>query len=464
MSLTKVNYSMIKGAVFNVLDYGAKGDGATDDTAAIQAAIADAVTANGGTVYFPVGNYRISSTLVLPYEAVITLAGDGNYETSKGTRLRWVGSDNSSMIDVGAYNFMRDMFLYRSGGSYTNLIGVDVKGTVSVNTPNVIISNVHTKGFTTGFYFDFSYYVLMDRCRSTYCDYGIRLGTECNAFVLLNTFVSRCTTAGIYFEGTGSRGVLFSGCAFEGCAVGVDCTNGSPQNVKFDTCYFEANTANDIKLKGFSVVVDNCFFNGSNPSSASIDVVASNGGVTIKNCTWNGGYLANQVYGFPAVNPGFLRSSVTLGQEFWVNGSDSPKSHALVNAPWLITDQILIQPDSNVNYVMTDVLDASLPYDEYLISPGNFQLLNKRLVAAFLIIETQIVTNNTFRLRIGYSGASYDQIFDTTFTGTLAPSSGWQQLTLLQARVIILPPPYRWRFITAAGTSGKFRIGLVISD
>lgn len=38
MSLTKVTYSMIKGAPINVFDYGAVGDGSTDDTAAIQAA------------------------------------------------------------------------------------------------------------------------------------------------------------------------------------------------------------------------------------------------------------------------------------------------------------------------------------------------------------------------------------------------------------------------------------------
>ena len=41
--------------------YGAKGDGVTDDTAAIQSAINAAYNAGGGTVYLPCGNYALAS-------------------------------------------------------------------------------------------------------------------------------------------------------------------------------------------------------------------------------------------------------------------------------------------------------------------------------------------------------------------------------------------------------------------
>lgn len=54
------------GPFYNVKDYGAQGDDAYDNTAAIQAAI-DAAYANnprGGTVYIPSGVYRISNPLV----------------------------------------------------------------------------------------------------------------------------------------------------------------------------------------------------------------------------------------------------------------------------------------------------------------------------------------------------------------------------------------------------------------
>src|SRR5262245_46793798 len=55
--------------VINVKDWGAKGDGTTDDYTAIQLAInkcitLDGMTPRGGTVFFPSGGYRLSAPLV----------------------------------------------------------------------------------------------------------------------------------------------------------------------------------------------------------------------------------------------------------------------------------------------------------------------------------------------------------------------------------------------------------------
>ncbi|KJF18052.1 right-handed parallel beta-helix repeat-containing protein [Acidithrix ferrooxidans] len=51
------------GQVFNVKAYGAKGDGVTDDTAAIQAAI-NAASTVFGTIFFPPGKYLCAGALV----------------------------------------------------------------------------------------------------------------------------------------------------------------------------------------------------------------------------------------------------------------------------------------------------------------------------------------------------------------------------------------------------------------
>ncbi|HSN67436.1 MAG TPA: glycosyl hydrolase family 28-related protein, partial [Fusibacter sp.] len=59
---------------FNVKNYGAKGDGVTDDRSAIQSAI-DAASAQNGIVLFPAATYKISNYVSL--KSNITLSGYG---------------------------------------------------------------------------------------------------------------------------------------------------------------------------------------------------------------------------------------------------------------------------------------------------------------------------------------------------------------------------------------------------
>lgn len=49
--------------IINVKDYGATGDGVTDDTAAVKSALADATTSN--LVYFPAGSYIITNGITI---------------------------------------------------------------------------------------------------------------------------------------------------------------------------------------------------------------------------------------------------------------------------------------------------------------------------------------------------------------------------------------------------------------
>lgn len=93
MSLTKVSYSMIQGAVFNALDYGADPTGVADSTAAIQAAINaayalslgnitvpyDVIRKGGSTVYLPAGAYKTTATVEL--KEGVTLQGAGRFST-----------------------------------------------------------------------------------------------------------------------------------------------------------------------------------------------------------------------------------------------------------------------------------------------------------------------------------------------------------------------------------------------
>jgi hypothetical protein len=61
------------GLHFNVRDFGAKGDGATDDTAPLQKALETAARGGGGIVFAPTGNYLVKGHLVVPDN--VTLEG-----------------------------------------------------------------------------------------------------------------------------------------------------------------------------------------------------------------------------------------------------------------------------------------------------------------------------------------------------------------------------------------------------
>ncbi len=78
------------GPVFNVKDYGAAGDGVTNDTLAIQAALDAAYNSSepgdphsGGVVVFPQSEYMISSTLFV--NTGVNIIGFGNPDLIPGT-------------------------------------------------------------------------------------------------------------------------------------------------------------------------------------------------------------------------------------------------------------------------------------------------------------------------------------------------------------------------------------------
>ena len=83
-------------STFNVLDYGATGDGQTLDTAALQAAIEACSRAGGGTVYVPAGQYVtgslfLKSHITLYLEAGSTLLGSQNVADYPPVESRWEG-------------------------------------------------------------------------------------------------------------------------------------------------------------------------------------------------------------------------------------------------------------------------------------------------------------------------------------------------------------------------------------
>lgn len=152
MSLTRVSYSLINGAVFNVLDYGAVGDGTTNSTTAIQAAIT-AAAVGGGAVYLPAGDYKLTATLQIPYG--VSIFGDG----ATASVLKCL-SCNALTFTSGAYDngkmFYEDFGMEGMVGSTANWAAVEsllpAGGTHGVESRDGLVFNrLKIRNFNQGF-------------------------------------------------------------------------------------------------------------------------------------------------------------------------------------------------------------------------------------------------------------------------------------------------------------------------
>lgn len=125
----------------SVLDFGAKGDGITDDTNTIQAAInyiKNTFGDRGGTVFFPIGEYKFSTVLISSKH--IKLDGSG---TLKGTVLICSVERANPSYD----NNIKDLFTRIEGLRFIHDVGNNTDAIVIRNTRCVNISNCYFQNY-----------------------------------------------------------------------------------------------------------------------------------------------------------------------------------------------------------------------------------------------------------------------------------------------------------------------------
>ncbi|MFD9212100.1 glycosyl hydrolase family 28-related protein [Streptomyces sp. NPDC059544] len=241
----------------NVRDYGATGDDNTDDTAAIQAALA--ACPMGGIVYLPAGAYRTSAPLTIP--PAVTLMGthsnlmtvvnltdppcyikpfeafegaavfefldeiDGGYSTiSAEHRILNVMIDGSELVDPGIDGIsargniqnvaLRDVTIRRVTGAGINTMANGGFFPYSWRLHRVMIDNCGWHGFAMQVMTDLT---LID-CQA--------IGNGANGFEINNAANSHAIgcraewndnngyhLTGDWATGTGSGGMLLSGCS-----------------------------------------------------------------------------------------------------------------------------------------------------------------------------------------------------------------------------------------------------------
>lgn len=155
----------------SVKDFGALGDGATDDTAAFQAAIDSVYAAGGGTIFIPEGTYRITS-LVKNWAFAISVRLVGAGKTA--TVLQKIGLSTTPIINFSASVGTLD--------TYCSISDLKITGNVKTH---------HGLQLTRWARFDVSR-VLIDNCDVAFENIGSLVFTVYDCAIQGNNIGYRC--------------------------------------------------------------------------------------------------------------------------------------------------------------------------------------------------------------------------------------------------------------------------------
>ncbi len=201
----------------NVKELGARGDAQTDDTAAIQKALASA--RNGSTIYLPPGTYKVTATLKLTGPLVgVSVMGHG-----RGTILLWDGAPGGTVLTD-------------DGVAYSRFVGIqfDGRGRAAVGFRHASFHRFETevrhqhlafRGFT---------------------DAAV-LADPRDKYALAETSFENCLfedcRRGVVFVSFNDYNYTFDGCEFRRCGTAIQCEHG---NFYARNCHFEGSKVVDV--------------------------------------------------------------------------------------------------------------------------------------------------------------------------------------------------------------------------
>lgn len=239
----------------SVKDFGATGDGVTNDTAAIQAAI-DAATLAGGSVYVPPGVYLCSNLRVTQVSA------DGGLSTS---RFMFYGAGQSSILKASAANPILHI-----GNTYvtTAMFDVEVTGLNfdgnSTSTSNILLTAAHR--------------VYISRCKvQRSAGVGIRL----NDGSFGSNVIEKCL-----IRNNGSHGIYVP----DSTDGGTNQANGNALKIRDNTIL--SNTGSGIRItSGNSILIQ------GNDISSNANGGVVLGGTTVRSVSLIGNYFEDHWQG-----------------------------------------------------------------------------------------------------------------------------------------------------------------------
>jgi hypothetical protein len=207
-------------------DFQAKGDGKTDDTRALQAAMDEAAKGSRGTTLFlPPGTYCITSSLALTYAINVSIVGSD----PKQTIIRWTGGTKNSMLHLNGVAYSKFNRITFDGADIAD-IAVDQSW-----------DGKHA-------YFDTANEYADDIFKNV--KFGIRGGAAGHGFAetsIRRSQFLRNQVAGVSLGNFNALDVWINGCYFEDCSIGITNTLGAG-NFKVYNCGFRYSKIADMSI------------------------------------------------------------------------------------------------------------------------------------------------------------------------------------------------------------------------
>lgn len=245
MALTKVTYSMIEGAQFNVLDYGADPTGVSDSRDAVQNAInALAATGKSGVVVVPAGTYKMNSGITIDasvctfigYSALLDFssfaASTGAAITITGAAINYFGNPYFNGVNV-----IQGLKIQGPGQAVAGNTGVLFTGSGLLGSNDYAMRDCEVFSFDKGIILgNVAYHLLFDHCSVFLC--------------------SVCVTAQ-KFSNAGARNV-FHRCTIFNSDYGFALYNSSSGSTDITDCVIAGISLVPILITGGHLCVTNC--------------------------------------------------------------------------------------------------------------------------------------------------------------------------------------------------------------
>lgn len=295
----------------SVMDFGATGDGSTDDTTSIQSAC-NAAAVSGGTVYFPPGIYIVSSPITLKWTAspdvglpntplLGGIKGDGIRSEIRATAcptasgvIQILGESNTRAASAYLRDFYINMMSGCSSGSFGLRVG-DCKDSflaerIRIDGANGISLKVASS----------SSYAQMN---TVFRQCAVRTNASAR-------WMTEASGAFFYCIKPESGGAKMDNVRFELCTLNGYIETRAHQ-IEFDTCQFFVNPNRGVDSGGrdfginIAVRIGNCRVSNSYFEDHSVAILITPGISDIDNVTIDGNHFSGQ--------SNFAASSGTLG-------------------------------------------------------------------------------------------------------------------------------------------------------